>query len=187
MSTESITTTDLDESALIPYMEAPNCVERSTFTDTQLRYALLPASIKQHIYVLEDRIAKQVELIEDGNSTVSQYRTQLIQSRDSHNTDIDTIGEMLIYEAEERDWCSMYDDFIKNVNERLSIKLPERERSFVVEISAIVRMQYEIDASSRDQAEECAREAVHELDGGEYNAVRVTDIYISDIEAQHSS
>lgn len=57
-----------------------------------------------------------------------------VEGREKHERDIRIIGEALIEEAEERDWCSQFDDFIEKVNNELSVELPLRQHEYDVEM-----------------------------------------------------
>ena len=60
--------------------------------------------------------------------------TSRMSSRiNSYCEDIDTIGRLLLEEAERRDWCSDYDDFVEAVNGALNVAvLPVREQEFEI-------------------------------------------------------
>lgn len=56
-------------------------------------------------------------------------------ARRHHQEDITLIGEKLMYEAEQRDWCSEYDDVVEGLNNSLHIELPTRSRDVDVNYS----------------------------------------------------
>ena len=77
--------------------------------------------------------------------------------------DIDTIGSMLMEEAENRGWCSEYDDFVDNVNASLSVAcLPAREKEYEVTwvetYTVTVPRSATYTAKSADEAEDMAKE-----------------------------
>jgi hypothetical protein len=77
--------------------------------------------------------------------------------------DIDTIGSGLMEEAENRGWCSEYDDFVDNVNASLSVAcLPAREKEYEVTwvetYTVSVPRSATYTAKSAEEAEDMARE-----------------------------
>lgn len=75
---------------------------------------------------------------------------------------IETIGDRLITESEQRNWCSEFDEIIDEVNGTLPywMQLPTREREFNVtwteEYSVTVRRYATITARNAEQAAEIA-------------------------------
>lgn len=67
-----------------------------------------------------------------------------------HRSDIDEIGTRLIHEADERGWCGLYDEVIKDLNTRLYVELPQRERTIKVRVTAEVTFEIEVE----DQTDE---------------------------------
>lgn len=142
--------------------------------------------VKDYVQVLESSY-KDLEIKNrDLSALYDSAITSLTAAKTRHTDDIEHIGSALIAEAEERGWCSQYDEFINKVNRILHIELETRERTYVVEVTAHVSMQVEVEASSLNQAIEFARDSVGNLDGRSYDDVSVTNIDIEDVSAEVS-
>lgn len=142
--------------------------------------------VKDYVQVLESSY-KDLEIKNrDLSALYDSAITSLTAAKTRHTDDIEHIGSALIAEAEERGWCSQYDEFINKVNRILHIELETRERTYVVEVTARVSMQVEVEASSLNQAIESARDSVNYLDGRSYEEVSVTNIDIEDVSAEVS-
>jgi len=83
-----------------------------------------------------------------------------------HREDIATIGSRLIEEATDRHWCSEYDAVVDDLNDSLTVKLPERLRTWRVEV------MFEVSARSEDDADNIIRRL------GSDSGDDVTDFYI---------
>jgi hypothetical protein len=81
---------------------------------------------------------------------------QLRGAREAHASDIQIIGERLIAEAQRREWCSEYDSIIGDLNGRLNVELPEREKDWTVEMDVTVRVRLSVRATDSETAEEIA-------------------------------
>ena len=85
-----------------------------------------------------------------------------IKRETMHHKDIQTIGEALIEMAEDKDWCSEYDEFINELNGNLYVELPSRRRNYDVtikvkrEVYAYVTVQ--VEATSEEDAQEIVEE-----------------------------
>lgn len=73
-----------------------------------------------------------------------------------HEGDIKLIGDQLIEEAEERDYCEAYDDVIRAINKKLKVKLREREVSYEVSLEVVG----DFSATSHEAAGEGFKEQV---------------------------
>lgn len=58
----------------------------------------------------------------------------LLRAKQAHVKDITTISEALIQEAEERDWCETYDEFVSDLNLKLNVQLTERTNDYEVDV-----------------------------------------------------
>ena len=81
----------------------------------------------------------------------------------SYCEDINTIGTLLLEEAERRDWCEEYDEFVQHVNSRLLAScLHVREKEYTVEwtqnIIVSITKSVTVTAVDEESAEEMARE-----------------------------
>lgn len=107
--------------------------------------------------------------------------TETATARKRHRDDIETIGERLIEEAKDRDWCSVYDEIIDDLNHKLYVELPVRSRNYTVRVQATVTFEVEVeDQTSESDARETAREWI-ESDARDY-VNYVTRIDVEDTE-----
>lgn len=114
----------------------------------------------------------------------SMYRdatTDAATARKRHRDDIELIGERLMHEANERDWCSIYDDVIEDLNQKLYIELPVRLRTYTVRVVAAVTFEVEVeDQPNETEAREVARDWI-ESDARDY-VNNVTRVDVEDTE-----
>lgn len=89
----------------------------------------------------------------------AEINRQIESLRQRYARDIEVIGEALLEEAENRDWCNEYDEFVEGVNSRLGMELPEREREFNVEVEATYSLTVPVTARNADEARERAEES----------------------------
>jgi hypothetical protein len=108
--------------------------------------------------------AEDAATIEKLNATVSSLETdrqfyldRLDRAKADHRADIARIGNKLMEEAEDRGWCSEYDDIVDDLNRNLSVELPTRSKDYTV----TVRLNVEITVDA--QSEEGARSAAHDI------------------------
>ena len=89
-----------------------------------------PEEVVAAVETADDR--RHAEL--QAKITELEADTSRMSSRiNSYCEDIDTIGRLLLEEAERRDWCSDYDDFVEAVNGALNVAvLPVREQEFEI-------------------------------------------------------
>lgn len=95
---------------------------------------------------------------------IARLRTELAQARDAHRSDVAVIGEMLLRKAEYYAWCGEYDDAVNEINERLHIPLPMRERRYYVTVRGYLRVPYRhtvaVTVTADGDLEEAALEAM---------------------------
>lgn len=121
----------------------------------------------------EDRITalirekSDLELqVQQLNSAVAAQRLraegaerQVVSVQEAHRRDIDRIGEALLSEAEDRDWCGDYDRVIEQLNERLSVALPTRVKEHTVTVQVTYQVDVTVEAHDIEEAEDKIREA----------------------------
>lgn len=78
-----------------------------------------------------------VETLRDVRSpgdatTIERLRTRVTEAQEAHRRDIATIGAALMSEAEDRDWCEIYDSVVDSLNSELSVELPTRAREVTI-------------------------------------------------------
>ena len=117
-------------------------------------------------------------LMKDTNTTLIE-RIEKAQQR--HRTDIATIGEALMDEAEKRDWCYEYDTVVADLNRNLHVELPVRKREFSVTVNVQVTITVDAtdESDARSQAYDIARDAESTLD-------KVDGVYTSNWDDSYS-
>jgi hypothetical protein len=84
------------------------------------------------------------------------------QRLESHIRDIKLISDALLEAAEDRDWCSMYDNFIQELNTRLNVELEERKRKYEVDIEVTETRTQTVTVTVEARSEQDAQELVME-------------------------
>lgn len=115
-----------------------------------------------------------VDALKLAVSALTTEKEQLERDLDSARTqlhayaaDADTIGTMLMDEAENRGWCDEYDEFVDSINTRLTtIHLPEREQEYEVEVSgtATIGWSHTVTVTARS-----AEDAVQRVEDDPYS------------------
>lgn len=159
-----------------PYMVAPNCVQRSETVDAVLKEGV-PFSLCQHVYDLENRVVKLTNQVTAAEEAAASARR-------AHHKDIEIIGDRLILEAEERGWCSVYDDVIAELNNDLRFPLTEREHDYEVEFEVTARLTVNLSGTTSDAVIEHAEDMLRYLDGNQISDFTVSGISIDSREAQ---
>lgn len=80
------------------------------------------------------------------------------EARIKHEQDIERIGERLMQEASDRDWCREYDGVVDSLNRHLNVCLPVREQDFTVTFTVSVDVQVPQSATDGETAVDFARE-----------------------------
>jgi hypothetical protein len=142
----------------------------TTKTSDEERPASLGAAMAEAGAVLSeptevDRLRTEIETLKQA---ASDERRRLVaetqEARRKHEEDIRTIGEALIEEATNRDWCSEYDTVVNDMNGSLNIELPLRQ----TEVTVSLRVMYDVEITvtrqcddSEDDVYEKAEENFH--------------------------
>lgn len=117
---------------------------------------------------------------------IQALRLQVQEARRAHEEDIRIIGEALLEEAERQDWCARFDDAVSDINTRLAIPLPEREREYEVTVTGYVKTAFThtltITLRGSEDVDEAAREAAREAMGDVSAFDLDLDTYSSEIE-----
>ncbi|MFF5085431.1 hypothetical protein ACFY36_51040 [Actinoplanes sp. NPDC000266] len=92
-----------------------------------------------------------------------RQRQRATRIKAEHHHDIAMIGGQLLDEANDRQWCKDFDDFVDDLNRYLQIPLPLRERAF--KVSAMVRLEITVSAISDSHARELGRDCVKAAEG----------------------
>jgi len=93
----------------------------------------------------EQLIAKLRDDLQDQNKISRNLR-------DAHLSDIQIIGDALIYEADQRNWCDEYDKFVAGINNQLKVSLPQRETEWSVTLTYSVTVTRDFMATDRSNA-----------------------------------
>jgi capsid protein len=104
----------------------------------------------------------------DNNKIIRQQRL------DSHIQDIKLISDALMEQAEDRDWCDQYDNFIEELNTRLSIELEERTKEYEVEIEVTQTRTQRVTVTIKARDEDQARELIDDSPE-DYYAEQITE------------
>ena len=109
--------------------------------------------------------------------------TSLKQARDAHEqitasyrrvrSQLVTVGDMLLEEAEERDWCDEYNTFVDNVNSRAGADVLSRmEYDYSVCIGGTIS----VTARSADAAREMVQDDIDHFASDYSMDIEITDI-----------
>lgn len=96
--------------------------------------------------------AEVEELRESKYQALREAHENARQRRQQHEADIARIGEALMSEADEREWCDTYDEFVEDLNKSLTVALPLREVEFEVTMDVTVRITKTVTAATEDAA-----------------------------------
>ncbi len=104
---------------------------------------------------LIDALAKVQDLeerLKGAQEQIKRLDNEVSATMAKHRADIAAIGERLIAEAEDRDWCDTYDDVIKDLNQGLNVKLKVRVQPYVVDTIYTVTVRTTVTATDEDEA-----------------------------------
>jgi hypothetical protein len=73
--------------------------------------------------------------------------------QETHRGDIALIGSVLMSEADDRDWCDDYDRVIERINDRVSVRLPERIKNYSIDIRVSYEFTVDVEAHNQEEAE----------------------------------
>jgi hypothetical protein len=113
-------------------LPVPNVIEASallTALDGDGRVTLTRSDARRVVATLATQRAPGDE------ATITNLRERLDQARDAHRRDIETIGDALIEQAEDRGWCEIFDSVVEELNGNLSIPLRVRARDVTIYLS----------------------------------------------------
>lgn len=99
------------------------------------------------------RLRSEVEMLQ---AEATRLREHISNISSRHSRDIALIGGVLQEEAENRDWCSDYDDIVDRLNSDLHVELPVRETEHEVEVTGTVTVSFStyISLTARANADE---------------------------------
>lgn len=112
-----------------------------------------PDTDKYSLFSREQLIA--CLLVQEQAST--RHFDSWMKEQATHHANIEVISQHLLEEANARDWCADYDDFVERVNAHLvGVELTARTRLYVVTQIITIRRNMMVSAKDSDQAEEMA-------------------------------
>jgi hypothetical protein len=119
----------------------------------------LHLEVAEYIGRLEREVTNVMTIVKDQQVRVESIQRQYDNARNHHADDISAIGTALMQEAEERDWCSVYDNFVKDLNSRLHVELDTRVQDYDIELVVQVKFTGTFEASCEGDALELARDS----------------------------
>jgi len=125
-------------------MQKPDDTVRLGFNSYEVVSAAETADDRRHA-----ELQAKITQLEADNSRMSSRIY-------SYCEDINTIGTLLLEEAERRGWCAEFDDFVEKVNQALTIAvLPDREQEFeiVVRGTAFVSWSHTVMVTAKNEEE----------------------------------
>ena len=131
-----------------------------------------------------------------AKSSAETYEARSNKSRESHERDIELIGDALLKEADDRDWCSAYDDFVEELNQSLSVELKMREKEYEIDIEVTETRTQIVTVSIKARSEEHAKELVmddpvnyyeDQLSECDWETTELEEEFIETREAQEKS
>jgi hypothetical protein len=106
-----------------------------------------------------ERLNKLVDELRDRNAF---YREDAAKAHRQHHEDLALIGERLITESVERDWCGEYDSIVDDLNGSLHGELPLRYQEMVMVFE--VRVPVRVRPGDEDDAISDARQEIEAID-----------------------
>src|SRR5262245_15810712 len=118
-----------------------------------------------------DRHAHELEALRrqlTAQLEAAQHR--LVERIRLHEQDIRIIGDRLVQEAEDREWCDTYDDVVGEMNQQLHVELPTRHIWQEFQATASLRVKVHPNhRSARSDARAMVVEELSRLDEGDYH------------------
>ena len=98
------------------------------------------------------KVHTREELIDKLRADINRHNEVNRDRRREHESDIQIIGDALLYEADQRSWCDDYDKFVAGVNQQLKVPLPQRESEWTVTLTYSVTVTRNFMATDRSAA-----------------------------------
>jgi hypothetical protein len=108
---------------------------------------------------------------------VDRMRTLRDTALANHEHDLETIGQRLIEESDERGWCDEFDRIIDDVNESLHGTLPLRVQEFDLIVDVVIPSSTTVTVKARNE-----QEAVDLVQSNPSEYINMEDFYIDDYE-----
>jgi hypothetical protein len=132
--------------------------------------ALAPTAVtalRDQLAATQRELAESARLRGVYQQAVARLREEKDAAEERHREDIAAIGSRLIDEATERGWCSQYDEVVDDLNRSLTVTLPDRMRTWRVDV------EFRVSAKSEEDADGIIRRLYHD------SGADVTDFYIN--------
>ena len=110
--------------------------------------------LSQEDITVRNLITKLINLhreLDDARRNNIGLSNMLDASRTNHAEDIALIGERLIEESDERNWCEEFDEIIDDINVRLHADLPIRRKEFEVRVNYSVYASSSVTVTARNE------------------------------------
>lgn len=163
----------------------------NTELDTRDAERNVLTAISQNQHADELALTSEIERLTRERDTAQAETVAARSLNHKLDADISTIGAALVDEAERRDWCAEYEEFISALNARLQVSvLATRAKSYVVEHVYTVTLTQYIDALSQDAAEDIATKQYHQIRESQFfvlpsSEMQSQSIDVTDINYNH--
>lgn len=99
-----------------------------------------------------DKIESLIRSLNSLHSEKKLFENRWHTSVEKHRDDIELISNALISEAESREWCNDYDEFVDRLNGHLHKELTTRYTTYSVEATYSVTISADVKARSEEDA-----------------------------------
>lgn len=98
-----------------------------------------------------EELTRRVDSLSQG---ILRAEGERVSASSRHVADIEAIGKALIEEANDRDWCEIYDTFVNMLNRSLTQPLPLRTRMY--RVSVPITIYVDVEAIDEGEARDAA-------------------------------
>lgn len=118
----------------------------------------------------KEETATESETTDPRDAEIQSLEAQLKGARESrdkavndHIAAMQTIGDRLIEEANNRSWCSEYDEIVEDLNRQLVYELPLRHKDYEVYLDVTLRVRVDVsEQRDADSAADYAKEMMED-------------------------
>lgn len=138
----------------------------------------------------EARAAELSALVESKQRQIEELRVELETLKQAISSDSTLLSDTLIAEANEREWCEVYDQIIDSLNHQFKvIVIDERKSDFEVEVEVTGTVStttwVNVTARTREEAENIVRNSMDEyVDAHEILAEEISSNGFDDLEVE---
>ena len=101
----------------------------------------------------EEKLRQMTDIAAKHQTQATEWKNLYDDQKQKHIEDIQTIGDRLIEESNERNWCEEFDDIIEQVNQKMHIPLAPRKQDFEVTVYVTVSVSQEVTVTARNEDE----------------------------------